>query len=261
LAQAILAEGRGGPSAMLQAGAAFLTGYACRTSCASLPCHARFNTPGRTVKLSIVVHSATLAQVDGGSLFQNQRPFVGVTAGDCTKETEHGDWSREKGHWCFREMITVVANVNEDLAVFVSCSTKYNLYVASVSLTSRRMGEICLPVTQILSRLKVEDRDAEGLIYVTPVLDLDVTQDGKQTGRLRLSFETKTAPPSHKHMDADRCCGWGGGSAARYSTDDDIVGFAPPVSALASPPGLPHSSRHCAEPGSRPSTARCISAR
>mmetsp|Transcript_15687 Transcript_15687/g.36660 ORF Transcript_15687/g.36660 Transcript_15687/m.36660 type:complete len:247 (-) Transcript_15687:45-785(-) len=223
---------------MLQAGMGFLGGYACRSSCASLPCKATLNAPGRSFKLGIMVHSATLNQVDKPGLFENQRPLVGITIGDRTKETEHGDWSKDKGHWCFSEMVTVVVNTSDEITVSVACSTKYNLYVASISLMSRRMGEFCFPVASILSQLKVEDRDAEGLTYTTPVVHFDVIQNGRCTGRVHLSFETKTTPPSHKILDAaDQCCGWANASFELHFDDDE------PAASVRSSPSFPLHAR------------------
>jgi len=140
-------------------------------------------------------------------VFKNQWPSVGITIGERTKETEHGDWSPEVNRWCFHETITVVATERDEISVFVCSSTKYNLYVASVSWISQRIGEVCLPVSQLMGRLKLEDRDSDGLIYTTPVLNFDVVQEGRCTGRVYLSFETRTAPPVQRLVDTDRLCG------------------------------------------------------
>jgi len=157
-------------------------------------------------------------------VFQNQWPSVGITVGERTKETEHGDWSPDAKRWCFYETITVVATLSDEISVFVSCSTKYNLYVASVSWISQRIGEVCLPVSKIMGRLKLEDRDSDGLIYTTPVLNFDVVQEGRCTGRVYLSFETRTAPPVQKLVDPDGLCGCGvEGMDGRHLDDDDMV--------------------------------------
>lgn len=203
----------------------FFGGYACRAQCAQIPCHAKICGSGRSFKLSVVVHSAVLTELDGPGLIENQRPLIGISVADRTKETELGDWSKEKGQWCFREVITVVVNTNEEITIFVSSCTQYNLYVASVSLNSRRLGEISFPVAQLLTRLKGEDRDTEGIIYTTPVLDFDVVQEGRRAGRVHLSFETKTALPSQKLADPATCCAWGGGFVVgdRSHTDDETT--------------------------------------
>merc|ERR1719162_845431 len=120
---------------------AFFGGYACATGCNNLPCRARLAERGRSFKLSILIHSASLNEMDGPGLVQNERPFVGITVGDKKKETELGDWSKEKGQWCFREIMTLEVSPCDELTLVVTCSTRYSLWLATVSLTSRRLGE------------------------------------------------------------------------------------------------------------------------
>merc|ERR1712129_79602 len=125
--------------------------------------------------------------------------------------------------WCFNETITVVATERDEMSIFVCCSTKYNLYVASVSWISQRIGEVCLPISQVMRRLKLEDRDCDGLIYTTPVLNFDVVQEGRCTGRVYLSFETRTAPPVQRLVDTDRLCGCFIEGMDGNLLDDDIM--------------------------------------
>merc|ERR1712093_758043 len=98
--------------------------------------------------------------------------------------------------------------MTDEMSVVVDASKHYNLYVASVSVQNHRVGELCFPVASVLNRLRAEDRDTEGLIYATPVMSFDITQDGKVAGRVYLSFETKNPPPSLKKGEAT-CCGLG----------------------------------------------------
>lgn len=217
-----------------QGAMSFFAGYACRSHCESLPCRARLAERGRSFKLSILIHSASLNNVDGPGLVQNQRPFVVVTVGDKTKETELGDWSKEKGQWCFREVITVEVNMTEEMAIVIDASKRYNLYVASVSVNNQRIGELCFPVASVLPRLRAEDRDAEGLIYATPVMGYDITQDGTITGRVYLSFETKNPPPSSKREDADRCCGLSSTGFTVYRNSEDDTTTAGTLSEIGS---------------------------
>lgn len=206
----------------LQGAMSFFAGYACANGCNNLPCKTRFNERGRTFKLSILIHSASLNENDGPGLVQNERPFMTVTMGDKKKETELGDWSKEKGQWCFREVITMEVSMTEEMSVVVESSKRYNLYVASVSVQNHRVGELCFPVASVLNRLRAEDRDTDGLVYETPVMGFDITQDGKVAGKIYLSFETKSPPPSIKKGDADRCCGLGGGDGTyrEFRSDD-----------------------------------------
>eukprot|EP00427_Karlodinium_veneficum_P020462 CAMPEP_0169113266 /NCGR_PEP_ID=MMETSP1015-20121227/28109_1 /TAXON_ID=342587 /ORGANISM="Karlodinium micrum, Strain CCMP2283" /LENGTH=203 /DNA_ID=CAMNT_0009175423 /DNA_START=173 /DNA_END=781 /DNA_ORIENTATION=- len=193
-----------------------------------MPCRARLADRGKSFKVSILIHSASLNDMDGPGLVQNQRPFVAIAVGDKTKETELGDWSKEKGQWCFREVITVEVNTTEEMSVVIDAAKRYNLYVASVSVNNQRVGELCFPVASILPRLRAEDRDADGLIYATPVLGYDITQDGKVTGRVYLSFETKSPPPSCKRGEADRCCGLSDGGFGMYRGEDESTTVGTP---------------------------------
>lgn len=171
-----------------------------------MPCRARLAAPSKSFKLVIIVHTATLNEVDGPGLVQNQRPFVAVNVGEKTKETELGDWSRQRGQWLFSEAITMELCAQDEVAISVSCSKQYNLVVANFSLTSHCVGELCFPVTAVLPRLRMEDRDAEGMVYATPIVGFDFVQSGKVMGRVFMSFETNTPPPSRKYLDGDNCC-------------------------------------------------------
>jgi len=183
---------------MLNLLASFGAGYACRSTCGDIPCRTRLTQPGRPFKLSILVHSASLDAVNGPGLVQNQRPYIGVSVGDKIKETELGDWSKDRGQWIFREIITVEVREEDEVCVQVSTSSRYNLLVATVSVSSSRLGELCFPISAVFPRLRGEDRDAQGIVYVTPVIPFDILQEGRTMGRVYLSFETKMPPPSGK---------------------------------------------------------------
>jgi len=201
--------------AMLDAGIGFFAGYACRAQCGSLPCQAKLASSSKPFKLSVVVHSASLGGLEGAGLVENKRPYVGLSVGDRSKETELGDWCKEKGQWCFREIITVLVEHTDEISLFVNSSTRYNLYVASVSLTSERLGEICFPVNAVLPWFRAEDRDADGVVYATPVRSFEIVQDGRFTGKVYLSFETKSPPPAQKLKGDAECCGGFGGEEGR----------------------------------------------
>jgi len=176
----------------------FVAGYACRSHCGGIPCRARLSSAlgGRPFKISVFIHSANLAELDGPGLVQDQRPSIGIRHGDKMKETELGDWSKEKGQWCFREIMTLEVSPCDELTLVVTCSTRYSLWLATVSLTSRRLGEACFPVSAVISKLKMQDRDTEGLVYASPIMPFDVIMQGKNAGRVYLSFETNQAPPA-----------------------------------------------------------------
>lgn len=196
------------------ASGAFAGGYGFRSLCGGPGCQARLSDcsdTGKIFKLSVVVHSATLSDVEGGGLITNQRPLIGVSVRDRSKETELGDWSKEKSEWCFQEAIVLSVSSGDELCVYVSCSRSYNLFLAAVSLTVTRIGELSLRVSDILSHLRmeilrervfmddpdivsVEDRGTDSPVYTTPVLPLDVVSGGKRVGCLNLSFETQNRP-------------------------------------------------------------------
>lgn len=197
----------------------FVTGYALSSSCAEMPCSARFRASGRSFKLSILVHSASLEEVNGLGVVHTTRPYVGVAVGDRMKETELGDWSDEKSQWCFKEILTVEVCSEEELFVFVSSLTHYNLYVASVAVSSIRIGEVCIRVMSILERLKMEDRDLEGMVYATSVLPFTLTKEGRVSGRVYLSFETRALPHFVRGSDTVHYCGLGGLSVHHFSSN------------------------------------------
>jgi len=191
---------------MWQSAASFFAGYACRSQCGNIPCKGRLKNSQRPFKLSIYVHCATIEAIDGPSMLKDQRPYIAVRVGDKTKETEHGDWSRERGQWCFREVITMEVVPHDDVLVELSCSTTYDLWLASLSLSSRRLGEAGFPVCAVLPRLKPEDRDTDGIVYATPVIPFDARHEGRPVARVYLSFESNQAPPpTTKFKGMDQC--------------------------------------------------------
>eukprot|EP00929_Paragymnodinium_shiwhaense_P095295 TRINITY_DN5633_c0_g1_i1.p1 TRINITY_DN5633_c0_g1~~TRINITY_DN5633_c0_g1_i1.p1 ORF type:complete len:264 (-),score=18.12 TRINITY_DN5633_c0_g1_i1:648-1439(-) len=207
---------------LLEAGLSFAAGYACRSQCGPLPCSARFTSASRPFKLSVVVHSASLKDLETGpGVVQNQRPYVSVSVQDRVKETEPGDWEKNRGQWLLRETLTVIAEADDEIRMAVHCATRYDLYVAALSVNSQRLGEICFPVADVVSKLKADDRDEDGVVWASPITAFDVVQDGRVSGRLHVSFETQTPPPSLKAGDLDQCCGWDhSADFARYRSED-----------------------------------------
>ncbi|CAE7918938.1 tpm [Symbiodinium sp. KB8] len=80
-----------------------------------------------------------------------------------------------------------------------------DLLVAALSLASKCVGEVCVPVASVLPQLQVEDRDVEGMIYATPNIGFDVLKEGVKTGRAYLSFETKN-PPAKQSLGGESWC-------------------------------------------------------
>jgi len=187
--------------------ASFGIGYLSKAQCAeAMPCKPVLGWRGRPFKISLCIHSVKIEGQDGSRVPAGKRPFVTVSAGDRTKQTEMGDWSRERGQWCFSEVITMEVSPHEEVCVSVVCNQQYDLVVAQLALSSRNVGEVCVPVGSVLPRLEREDRDIDGLIYVTPSISFDLLKEGVKTGRAELSFETKQPPQSQKVPESDNCC-------------------------------------------------------
>jgi hypothetical protein len=190
---------------MLQLASSFVVGFWAKASCDLAP---RVSWRGRSFKLSFSIQSASLPSTDGSG----QRPFVTISAGDRTKKTEVGTWNKERGEWLFREVITLEVTPDEEVTVTVSRAQQYDLVVAAVELASDLVGEVCFPVASALPRLKAEDRDLDGLMFVTDVIGFDLLSKGAKTGRVYISMETKS-PPSQRISDksssgtARICCG------------------------------------------------------
>eukprot|EP00913_Durusdinium_trenchii_P030358 g28438.t1 len=222
---------------MWQSAIGFIAGYACRAQCGSFPCAASCKGSGaaRPFKLSIVIHSATVETIAGPGLVQDQRPYVSIRINDKLKETELGDWSSEKEQWCFKEVITLEVQPNDEIFVAVSSSTKYDFWLAAVQLTNTKIGEACFPVFSVMPRLKPEDkgfdgdlvfivycgsvgginergnsqdRDEDGIVWSSPIIPFDVREDGTTTARTYLSFETMQAPISSRGRSSAEggCC-------------------------------------------------------
>eukprot|EP00931_Biecheleriopsis_adriatica_P107356 TRINITY_DN81700_c0_g1_i1.p1 TRINITY_DN81700_c0_g1~~TRINITY_DN81700_c0_g1_i1.p1 ORF type:complete len:222 (+),score=47.37 TRINITY_DN81700_c0_g1_i1:79-744(+) len=192
---------------MFQSAMGFIAGYACRAQCGGMPCAASLKSGHtRPFKLSIVIHSATVEKISSPGVVQDQRPYVVVRIGDKVKETELGDWSKEKEQWCFREVITLEVIPGDEVSLAVYSSTKYDFWLAAVQLTSTKIGEACFPVSSVMPRLNPEDRDADGIVYTTPVIPFDVRDDGDTTARMYLSFETTQAPQNPRGYKLNGGC-------------------------------------------------------
>jgi len=124
----------------------FVAGYASSSSCNALLCQAELNLPNRTFKLSILVHSTNLNEVKPG-MMHDQRPYVAITFGGRTKETELADWSEEKGQWCFHEIVTVETSLEEELSISVSSLTSYKLHEPQWGLV-RALSVRCVSQSQ-----------------------------------------------------------------------------------------------------------------
>mmetsp|Transcript_5856 Transcript_5856/g.17424 ORF Transcript_5856/g.17424 Transcript_5856/m.17424 type:complete len:194 (-) Transcript_5856:346-927(-) len=181
-------------------------GYMTKAQCAdAMPCKPALTWKGKPFKLSLCIHSASLPVLDG-----RKRPFVTVSVGEKTKQTELGDWSEERGVWSFSETLTMEVCQQDEVCIAVACSQEYNLVVAQLAMAARCAGEVCVPVASVLQRLVLEDRDIDGMMYVTPCITFDLLRDGVKTGRAEISFETKQPPQTSKASDSDGLCNFPG---------------------------------------------------
>jgi len=131
---------------------------------------------------------------------QSQKPSITVAGGDRELETHFGEWSPDKGQWCFREAVELKVQRHGALAVAVAATTTLPL-IGSVGTPPRRVAETRISIQEILPRLRVQDRDSEGLVYCTPVVGFPLAKGAVDTGLVYLSFETKTQIPLYNQND------------------------------------------------------------
>ena len=166
-------------------------GFMSKSQCGDLmPCRAGIAWGGKPFKLSFSIHSASLES----SEFSASKPYISVTTSGKQKQTECGDWCQEDGKWNFREILTMEVYPDEEVCISICCSQQVDLLVAALSLASKCVGEVCVPVASVLPQLQMEDRDLEGVVYATPQIGFDLLKDGVKTGRCYMSFETKSPP-------------------------------------------------------------------
>ncbi|CAE8648310.1 unnamed protein product, partial [Polarella glacialis] len=171
----------------------FGMGYMSKSHCGDLmPCRAALAWKGKPFKLSFCMHSVTVEGADISS--SSSKPFLTVSTGDKKKQTEQGDWSKADGRWTFREVLTMEVCPDEEACISLVCNQQLDLVVAALSLPSFSVGEVCVPIASVIPQLRMEDRDIEGLVYVTPNIGFDLLKDGVKTGRAYVSFETKQPP-------------------------------------------------------------------
>lgn len=171
---------------------ALAAGIAAKNTCAEMaPCRsAGLALGGKPFKLSFVIHSATFERGDA-----KQRPYVNVAVADRSKRTELGDSSKDGAEWRFGETLTLEVKPGEEVVISVHSSQQYDLVVAALALSSQQIGEVCFPVSMVLPKLKLEDRDIDGIVYVTPKTTFDLISQGAKVGKIVLALETKQPPP------------------------------------------------------------------
>jgi len=111
------------------------------------------------------------------------------------------------------ETLTIEVKPSDDACVSVQFNQQYDLVVAALALGSRNAGEACFPIASVLSELRMEDRDIDGIVYVTPSIGFDLFVDGGKVGKVVVSFETKQPPPAAQKANSGDSGPWCGTSA------------------------------------------------
>mmetsp|Transcript_20963 Transcript_20963/g.55936 ORF Transcript_20963/g.55936 Transcript_20963/m.55936 type:complete len:211 (-) Transcript_20963:202-834(-) len=199
---------------MLSALSASVAGLSARSACTGIPCRPAL-ARGRSYKMGFCIHSVSFDETadaaDDRLPSGTRRPFVSVTVGDRSKETEMGDFCKDKEHWSFREVVTLESCVDEDVTIAVKVSQQYNLLIAALAMNTTVVCEVNFPMMSVLPRLKMEDRDVDGIVYASEPIRFDLSKDGRKMGRAYVTFETRNPPPRIGQVESsDPWCSLGG---------------------------------------------------
>mmetsp|Transcript_90426 Transcript_90426/g.189137 ORF Transcript_90426/g.189137 Transcript_90426/m.189137 type:complete len:216 (-) Transcript_90426:4-651(-) len=182
---------------------------------------------GPTIKLTATMQGFLPDDDDKITKAKKSRPYLTMRGGQRQKQTEAGDWDSEEERWRFEEALTIEVGVESEVCIQLMAMQEYDLLVAALDLRPICAGEACFPVSSVLSELVKKKTELDGFVYASPTIGLDLHKDGKKTGRLYLSFETKTPPPQHATYASVWC------APARTSrTDEDEMEFAESTSPL-----------------------------
>lgn len=182
----------------------FEPAFDCQAPCLALP----RNAQGKCFNLSVLVHGAALDDVPGPGIFtaESHRPLVGLSVKEGDAMTDTGRWSKDKGQWGFREALVLQVSADDEMSLTVyaasACSSSAAAGATSGSAEGGKDGQRAVAewrfgVSQVLARLRMEERAGDGLVYATPAIGFDVLPIGSSagaepSGRVFLSFETKT---------------------------------------------------------------------
>lgn len=122
----------------------------------------------------------------------------------------------------------------DEICVCVQFSQNYDLLVAKLTLSAQYVGEFCFPVASVLPNFHMEDRDVEGIFYVSPSIGFDIRQEGAKSGRATISFETMNPPP-----DPVKVSYWCGFREHGQTQDNDIDLTASDLTAVVAPRSPP----------------------
>jgi hypothetical protein len=192
----------------------FGTGIWARSKCegvlprCSVSCSAK-----RKFKLGFCIHNASLTAKARGyaddqpvNAESKKRPAICVCIdGDSNRQrqTEPGDWVKKDSRWNFREVLTLEVAEDEDAVIMLTCKKQVDLVVAALAMGDSNMGEVVIPVSSIMPRMRLEEREFEGAVYVTEPIAFDLLKEGVKTGRALVSFEAKAMPPHLERLVTD----------------------------------------------------------
>lgn len=153
---------------------------------------------GQTVKLRVYIQAVKPTGVDLKPQ-PGRRVYVGASCGtgsgrETGKKTEHGEWSEEKSHWEFGEVLTLEMAPNDEVLITWSVSEGYNIVVAKLATPPRALGSTCVPLIQLLSQMKRVERELDGYVFSKADVALDLIKDGGPAGKLYVSFEIRRMP-------------------------------------------------------------------
>mmetsp|Transcript_1401 Transcript_1401/g.5655 ORF Transcript_1401/g.5655 Transcript_1401/m.5655 type:complete len:177 (-) Transcript_1401:432-962(-) len=111
------------------------------------PCGMASACGGPTFKLSACIQG--FQNADEGSVASSSsrgpkprsRPFVTLSCGQRSKQTEVGDWADDERRFRFDEALTLEVTAESEVCVSLSCSQEYDLFVAALDLRPTRIGE------------------------------------------------------------------------------------------------------------------------
>jgi len=212
----------------------FALGAMTQVDCTSpCPCRAKFACGGQRFKLGVCIRSVRLTSRALLAQFSGQRPYLTVSAGEKTKTTELGRWSPDKEQWSFQDILMLEVGLSDEVCVCLQFFQEYDLLVATLALSAHHAGECCFPVAPVLPHLRLEDRDAEGIAYVSPSLGFDIRKDGARWGRADISFETMSPPPGQE--GPRHWCGF----RDRQQVQEGVTDLTPSGLAAAAAPHSP----------------------
>lgn len=177
------------------------------------PCGITSACGGPTFKLSVYVQGfqSTHSSSSSNAKPLINRPFVTLSCGQRTKQSEVGGWDEHEGRWCFNEALTLEVSEASEVCISVLCVQEYSLLVAALDLRPAGVGEANFSVRNVLPELARKETELDGIVHVSPSIGLDLFKAGAKVGRLHLHFEAKNPPTSSFVRVQPQPLSWCGG--------------------------------------------------